>query len=73
MDTRTSTLFGLAIFLCKTATVDESWASVWAATCDTCICGQAVLSVIWLYFCGILELGKVDNMKNRTEEQLGEG
>jgi hypothetical protein len=73
MDKRTSTLFGLAIFLCKTATVDESWASVWAATCGTFICGQAVLFVIRLYFCVILELGKVENMKNRTEEQFVKG
>jgi hypothetical protein len=73
MDTRTSTLFDLAIFLRKTATVDESWASVWAAMCDTCICGQAVLSVIWLYFCAIVEVGKVENMKNRTEGRFGKG
>jgi len=73
MDKRTCTVFDLAIFLCKTATADESWASVRAATCDTCICCQAVLSVIWLYFCVILEVAKVENMKNRTDEQFGKG
>ena len=56
----TSTVFGLAaIFLCKTATVDWTWISVGAATCATCVCGQAVLSVIWLHFFVTLEVGKV--------------
>jgi len=71
MDTRASTLYSLAIFLCKLATVDESWASVWAATCDTCIYGQAVLSIAWLYFSVVLEFGKVENMKNRKQELFG--
>jgi len=35
------------------------------------LCGQAVLSVIRLHFCVILEVGKVENMKNRTDEQFG--